>query len=251
MHIKPLVISALLSLLPLGSQNLLAAPTTQEMRAESYSFFVPPEGWQLADPRTLSPRVLIAFLGENSAGFCPSLNLAVEEANVSLSSYLKAVKAIHLADSRNRWRDVGKIQTRAGEARLTEIDTQTEWGPVRLLQMIFLKDRKAYVLTGAALKEECGKLYKDFSKAFRSFTLTSDLFSSIPQEDRREILKKMYDNLKTATTPRESIEQLHDDKEFQEKLWQPFQNKVLNDFADMGAHWQVLMLQTSQQGLLK
>jgi hypothetical protein len=225
-----------------------------ESPANSLYFFVPPDGWEIADPNTLTPRVKIAFLKRSNKGFCPSINLAVEETTVSLSEYLKAVKAIHEQDRTNHWRALGKVRTQAGLAQLTEIDSNTDLGPVRILQLILIKEGRAYVLTAAALKEEISEYYKDFQAAFRSLTLTSDLLSNIPQLERRENLKEKQQQLLIAA--QESLKSfsekknLLDDNNFQEKHWAPFQSFILENFKDMGTFWQIMLLKNNQEKLL-
>jgi hypothetical protein len=225
-----------------------------ETAAPSLCFFTPPQGWEIADPKSLSSRVKIAFLKNTGKGFCPSLNLAVEETSVSLSDYLKAVRAIHEQDRNNQWRALGKVRTEAGLAQLTEIDSTTEWGPIRILQLILLKEGHAYVLTAAALRDEFSKFYKEFQSAFRSVTLSTDLFSNIPQLERRETLKQREQKLMKAAEEALAASaepgNLLEDSLFQKKHWLPFQQTILNNFSDMGAFWQVLLLRNTQERLL-
>jgi hypothetical protein len=220
----------------------------------THCFFIPPENWDIADPRTFSPKVKMAFVKNSGKGFCPSINLAIEETDVSLTDYLKAVKAIHEQDRNNHWRSLGKVRTAAGLAQLTEIDSTTEWGPIRILQLIFIKDKHAYVLTAAALKEEMSNYYKDIQSAFRSFTLSSDLLSNIPQIERREILKQSQLELFAAAEKHNQSsapkKNLFEDASFQEQHWAPFQKMVLENFSDMGAFWQILFLRNAHEKLL-
>lgn len=216
---------------------LLAA----SVHAQEECYFAPPEGWLLTDPKYLAPNVRIGFLRKGKKEFCPSLNLAVEKVNVPIEKYLAAVKKIHQSNLNDRWRDLGKIKTQAGEARLTEIDTTSPFGPVRLLQLILLKDGCAYILTAGALREEFSSFYKEFEQAFHSLNVTSDLFSAIADPARRESLQKRCDVLKAALSQ----------KRFQKDHWQPFQKTVIDDFSDMGAHWQILLLKQIQENLDK
>lgn len=237
-----------------AKQNIASLEKAAEYSQSSLCFFTPPAGWDIADPRSLSPRVKIAFLKSTSNGFCPSINLAVEETSVSLNEYLKAVKMIHEQDRSNHWRALGKVKTNAGLAQLTEIDSKTEWGAIRILQLIFLKDGQAYVITASALREEFSNYYKEIQSAFRSLTLSSDLLGNIPQTERREMLKAKQHQLILAaqemlTSSKES-KNLLEDSHFQEKHWIPFQQAVLSSFNDMGAFWQVLILRSAQEKLL-
>ncbi len=193
-----------------------------------YCYFVPPKGWEIVNPQKLTGRVQVQFLGKSSKGFYPSLNLAFEEVNLTMPEYLKAVKKIHEADRNNTWRDLGKIPTKAGVAHLTQIDSATASGTVRILQVLFLKDHTVYILTGSALKEEFAAYYKEFEKAFKSLTVTGDLVSTVPQAERQEKLKASL-----ATTTIDNLRTL-------EKL-------LHKEFADMGAHWQFLVMQSALQ----
>lgn len=219
----------------------------------SQAFFVPPKGWEVSDPRTFSPHVQIAFLKNTGKGFCPSINLAVEETDASLSEYLKAVKAIHVQDKGTIWRILGKVRTSAGLAQLTEIDTATEFGPARLLQLILVKEGRAYVVTASALREEFPNFYKEFQSSFRSFAITQDLFTSIPQLEQREGLKQAQAKLMAAAEERlsspEKIENLMEDPLFREKHWTPFQKTVLGNFEEMGAYWQILVMRSAYEQL--
>lgn len=191
-------------------------------------YFTPPEGWLLTDPKFLASNVKIGFLRKGKKEFCPSLNLAIEKVNVPIEKYLAAVKKIHQEKPGDRWRDLGKIKTRAGVARLTEMDTSSPFGPVRLLQLILLRQGYAYILTAGALKEEFSSFYKEFEQAFHSLTVTSDLLRDIPDPARRESLLKRCDALKAGLPLKE------------------FQKTVVDEFSDMGAHWQILFLKQVQ-----
>ncbi|MGC1878774.1 MAG: hypothetical protein WA347_01490 [Rhabdochlamydiaceae bacterium] len=246
-----------ISSLPLTSTFAKSHPASVIQAVETISpsqcFFTPPEAWEVTDPRSLSPKVKIAFLKNNNKGFCPSINLAIEETDVSLNDYLKAVKAIHEQDRNNQWRALGKVRTAAGMAQLTEIDSTTEWGAVRILQLIFIKEGRAYVITAAALKEEISNYYKDFQSAFRSFTISNDLLSNIPQLQRRETLKeKQADLFATSEKYFHSSDKQNpfDDPTFQQKHWLPFQKTVIDNFGDMGAFWQILILRNAHEKLL-
>jgi hypothetical protein len=215
----------------------LAIPLFAE--AKIYSYFCPPKGWEIATPESKATHVMLGFIGPNKNGFSPSLNLAVESVgDLSISDYIKAVKAIHERSPQNHFRQLGKIRTRAGESTLTEIDTKTEWGDVRLMQMIFLKDKIAYILTAAALKEEFGSLTRDFQRAFQSFTVTDDLFMPVPGEERQEMLKKSFESVKKAL-----VGISPQDKKFQKEYWQPFEKTITTNFSDMGPFWQFLVFQ--------
>lgn len=193
---------------------------------EKFCFFCPPDGWVPADPKTLSPLVKIGFLDTKTFGFRASLNLAEEIIDCSLDEYLAAVQKIHVTDHHSSWANLGKIPTKAGEGTLTQIDSNSAWGPVRMLQLVLVHDQKAYILTAAASKKEFPKLVKTFKESLCSLSVTDDLLSRIENEGKRVHLSE----LKTAY--------LKDGKE----AWENLQNEVLHENKDLGAHWQALVL---------
>ncbi len=142
--------------------------------ADEVPSFAAPKHWTSVDPKLLLPSVKISFLKEGEKGFCPSINLAVEKIEIKESAYLKIVKKMHESNPQNRWRSLGKIQTKAGMALLTEVDTKNKMGDVRLLQMILVKKEHVYVITASALKEEFAQYYQDFKTAFESLTLEEE-----------------------------------------------------------------------------
>jgi hypothetical protein len=216
---------------------------------ELFCYFLQPKGWDIVDSSTLPPHVQIAFIHKKSASFSPSFNLATEKVDVSQAEYLKIIKNIHESDRNNRWRHLGKVHTSAGLADLTEIDTDSEWGPIRILQLIFIRNGTAYVLTAAASKKEIASFYKDFHTSFRSLQITEDLIESIPQKDRREQLKQAKQHLLVAWE-RFQDQSSFSDHTFQKEHWIPFQNEVINNYEDMGAYWQVSLLRSIQKKIL-
>ena len=223
---KALAISALLLTLPFSAT------------AKVHSYFCPPQDWE---PATLEERkscVKLAFLGPTENGFAPSVNLAIEEiGEASLKTYLKAARAIHERKPNNHWRQLGKIRTQVGEAELTEIDSETEWGDVRMMQAILIKEKTAYIITAAALKEEFGKYTKDFQKAFQTFSLREDLFEAVEDSEKRESLRKEFLQVQSILR-KESPE----NKQFQKQYWEPLEKKVVSDFKELGTMWQILVL---------
>lgn len=129
--------------------------------------FIPPSGWKMVDKSKLTPSVLAMVLGTSDTNFPPSINLAFQNESGTLKQFLKFVKQINEADG-IEWKDLGTIRTQAGDASLSQLDLKTEWGVVREMQVIYVKDDVAYILTAAALKDEFPKFYKDFFASLRS-----------------------------------------------------------------------------------
>ncbi|MGH2612222.1 MAG: hypothetical protein ACRDFB_04130 [Rhabdochlamydiaceae bacterium] len=212
--------------------------------ASETCFFIPPKGWEIANPEILAPRVHICFLGKTSKGLAPSINLATEPVNVSLESYVEEVRKIHSADPNSRWRDLGKYKTLLGAGRLTELETPTEGGMARMVQLIVLKEGVAYVLTASAIKEEFSKYYKTFDQVLGSLQSTSNLIESYPYKKNQ--LKKLIEELDQKFINSGSD---FNSESFQKESWKPFENKIINDFTEMGPYWQILLLKELQTSI--
>lgn len=225
-----------------------------ECSAEEFCYFTPPKDWNIANPEAVSPRVKIAFVGRSSKGFLPSVNLATELVNnTSLQGYVDAVKKIHEGDPNTKWRDLGKYNTPLGEGRLTEMETKTPAGLVRLMQLLVVKDKKAYILTTGALKEEFPKYYKEFETVMASLNLTTDLTSVVASPQKRDLLKQMQEGLKASLKQSEglivSTKNPFELASFQKEAWEPFEKKIISDFSEMGVYWQILFLNDIQNQL--
>lgn len=140
----------------------------------SSATFKAPEGWRQVDERDLPKSVKFMAMGPTTTYFPPSINLGVDEHKGTLSDYLKIVKKINESHG-TEWRDLGMIQTKAGSASLSELVMPTEWGEIRMMHVIYLKEGMAYILTAAAMKEEFSSLLPRFYEAFRSFDIADNL----------------------------------------------------------------------------
>ncbi len=129
--------------------------------------FTPPPGWATADASALPPRVKTMVVGKGKGNFPPSINLGMEKYQGTLKQYLKIIKAINDSQG-SQWKDLGAIRTEAGDASLSQVDTKSEWGELRMMHVILLKDGIIYILTAAAKKEEFPEHYKAFFDSLRS-----------------------------------------------------------------------------------
>ena len=179
-----------------------------------------------AAKENLSPLVKVGFLDPKNFGFRSSLNLAVEEIDCSLEEYLEAVKKIHTNDHHNTWSNLGHFPTKAGPAILTQIDSPSSFGAVRVLQLILVRDAKAYVLTAAASKKQFSKHLRSFKEAFGSLSLAEDLFSAVSDEKKRAKVKELQSLYLNG----------------EEGSWENFQNEVLHGFKELGPYWQALVI---------
>jgi len=129
--------------------------------------FTPPSGWRVANPKALPKSVKAMVVGKGAYEFPPSINLSSEIYDGTLKQYLKRVKEIN--DSRGaQWKDLGKISTEAGPASLSQVDTKTQWGDVRMMHVILKKENTIYIVTASALQKEFPKFYKDFFNSLKS-----------------------------------------------------------------------------------
>lgn len=190
--------------------------------------FIPPSGWEIAQLKNPSPHVKIGFIGKGSGEFRPSINLAEEEVDVSLKEYVKAVKELQLADPMTKWRDLGKFPMGSGEGRLTEMTNPSPWGEIKVLQALFVHEDRAYILTGAVLKEDFLKFQNELLKSFRSLTLSEDLWTPIADAAKRAEFATFF--AKLGTTEEKDAE------------WENLQKKIVSH-AELGPYWQFLALQ--------
>ena len=198
----------------------------------SICHFQPPEEWVGAKSDDPSDAGMIAFIGKARKEVSPSLSFTTEPTDLSLKEYIKAVKAIHESDLHVVWRDLGEFAFRAGKGRLGEICNPTPLGEMRILQGILVQNGCAYILTGAALKEEFAEHRASLVAAIRSLALLPNLFSAISDPKTREELKNRFDKLA-----------LLDSAEMREKEWQTLQKTLPKEFAQLGGYWHILALQ--------
>lgn len=220
--------------------NALALDLTQEAthkESKLVVLFSPPKDWQYAMPKQVSAHVEVGFIGDGPSFFHPSINLATEEFGGTLKEYLKAVKAIHTAESKTTWRDLGKFVMRGGEGRLTEICSPSPFGEVKLLQAILLKEHKAYILTAAVLKKEFTHLQKEILESLQSLSFHPDLFSALSDPERKSHLEQIFARL----------DSLNPEEKKQE--WENLQKQVIQGCPEMGGHWHYLALKEAHDRL--
>lgn len=141
--------------------------------------FKPPIGWRNADDSALPTHVKIMVVGKGESEFPPSISLATETYSGTLKQYLKVVKELN-ASKGNAWKDLGTIQTEAGQASLSQTDNKSQWGEIKMMHVILKKNGTIYILTAAALKDEFPKFYQEIFTALRSFRFPSN-------EDQNEL----------------------------------------------------------------
>jgi len=194
-------------------------------------FFVPPNEWECIQPQKLDSYIQIAFLGKGQSDLRPSLNLAIEEVDLSLKEYLKSVREIHENEMKVTWRDLGPFTFKSGKGRLAEITTPSPLGDVKMLQGILVQDGFAYILTGAVLKQEFSFWQTSLINALHSLTIVPDLFSAINDPAQRSHLQETFLSFDHLNT-----------KQDRQTKWSSLQKTIQANFASMGSHWQILTL---------
>lgn len=198
--------------------------------AASLCVFTPPEGWQAAQPKQLSEHVQIGFVGKGSTEFHPSINLATEEIDCSLKEYVKAVKEIHTAQPNTTWRDLGKIQMKSGKGELTEITTTTPFGPIHMLQAIYVEKNIAYIVTAAVHKDDFLSQKQSIFKAIQSLQLVDSLATPIADLKLKNDFEAMFSQLGASSEEQRSDQ------------WNQLQKFIVDKTGAMGGYWQFLAL---------
>lgn len=210
-----------------------------------FYYFDPPKDWSPAlNLEKQSEFVKIIFFSKGKTEYPNNMNLAMEplENSLSLKGYVKIAKDLHVDDRDTEWRDLGSFQTKSGKGQLTEITTKNEFGIVKQLQLIFLKNSMAYILTGAAIKEDFPKVRNLLIRSFRTLKVTKDWTKTLTKPALKTKVLKAYENL----------EALYQDKEktdLRESSWKTFENLISTECKDMGFCWQFLFLQESYKNL--
>ncbi len=240
----------------------VVAPLIAEESTETVTF-TPPPGWQLAESKGLPPSVKAMVIGKGKNAYPPSLNLAVEPWDKSLKEYIQLIKGIgesHAID----FKDLGTIQTEAGNGVLIQEDSKTRWGDERQMHVILLRNGSIYILTAAALKEEFPSFYKDFFASMRSLRISKGVFEMVADAKKRanliaktQQLKEAYQNLvsrQKAEHPSETmgaiLQQVFNSQPFKEQQWGPYQSLLEKDYADLGQEWQQMLLAQVQTSLM-
>lgn len=225
-------------------------------------FFTPPTGWLLADSNALPAHVRVMVVGKGISNFPPSLNLSWEPYQGTLKQYLKTVKNMNAAKG-YEWKDLGTIQTQAGTGNLSQVDTKTHWGNVRLMHVILLKNGNVYILTASALKEEFSGFYNEFFAAMRSLRIAKDVYEIVTNPQQRTQLKAAANKLQSQwqallaqkqkeypqMNQAELEEKVFNSEDFQNTIWKPFQEMLKQKYNQWGAEWHALFLQKFEDQL--
>lgn len=226
--------------------------------------FTPPKDWTASDPNALPKQVKILVKGNGQHEVPPSLNLATEKTAMDIKTYLKTIKELHESSGETTWSKLGSIQTTAGPATLTQIDTKTSWGNIRMMQAIIIHNKVAYILTATALKDEFPHFYKEFFQSIQSLKIDDGLLVELNDKLRKEKLEKDFSRLKkkwiasfeknakenSALSQESLAKKTFETNEFQKKCWIPFKNFISDDFTDMSLEWREEIIENMKEELL-
>jgi len=135
---------------------------------------VPPKGWDsISDPEQLPEKVCMIYIGTGKGQFSPSINLAYEETTLYPDEYMALAKSYHEGQGDTRCKQLGTIDTKAGKANLLQIDRNTQWGNVRFIQAVVLREKTAYVITATCLQEDFAALSAQLFKSIQTFSVNT------------------------------------------------------------------------------
>jgi hypothetical protein len=196
-------------------------------------------------------------VGPSASTLPPSMNLSYEPYKGTLKQYLKTVKNMNIADG-NDWKDLGSIKTEAGTANLSQVDVKSQWGTLRRMEIILIKNRYVYILTACALKDEFSKYYADFFRSMRSLTIVKDAYEMVSDKKLRTQLKADADKLMKEWQTLISQKQKENDQmmslqaiqetvfnseDFQKNIWSPFNEMLKQKYSQMQPEWHSLFIQ--------
>ncbi|NGX35928.1 MAG: hypothetical protein K1000chlam1_00764 [Candidatus Anoxychlamydiales bacterium] len=205
----------------------------QLLIAETHPFFIAPKNWQVTNPKTYTKYIQIAFTKNETAICRPSLNLSIQETDLTLDEYTKEAQKIHQKDPNTTYTILGNIDLSQGKAKLSQIDQKIYSTNYQLLQMIFIKDNVAYIMTASSKKDDMLKNHQTFLDTFSSFKITHDLFSLVSDKSKQEMLKQKYNSFLTSSKNLS-------DKQLKKKL-SSFEKYLDNNFQNLGKYFQVLL----------
>lgn len=217
-----------------------------------FPFFEPPHNWQMSNPIHFTDGVKIGFVQSERKIFTPAITLSLEKIPCDEKTYIETVKKNHRSDITKRVRELGLLETKSGKAHLIQIDMKNNWGKIRILQSILVKDQVAYIQTASCLREDFLKIHQDFLSAFRSLTVADGLLSSLSNhqelEDKLEKLTVSWK--KYISSAKGKKEELFKESFFQKNQWGPFTDYVTKKYAENGICWQILAIQYIKDQLM-
>ena len=245
---------------PANSTNILLKPQVVDQNYPGAAVFTPPAGWRLADSANLGKSIKVMVVGKGKRELPPSINLTTERYAGTLKQYLKLIKDINAAQG-NEWKDLGTIQTKSGNASLSQSNSKTNWGDMRMMHLVLFKNKTIYIMTAAALTEEFATFYQDFFNSMSSLTINPDAYEMIKDPQTRKQLTQSVSALETQWNQflqvhqeqvkhGASFDSLFSEKEFQDNTWKPFLAQLEEKYGPMGASWQESLIASIEEDLI-
>ena len=182
-----------------------------------------------------------------------AISLYIEKIPCDEKTYLDAVLKNHRSDITKSVRELGLLQTKSGKSHLLQIDTKSNWGKIRILQSILVKDGYAYIQTATSLRKDFLKINQELLKSFQSLCVAEDLPSTL--ENHEEFDKKLTTLFKSwkkhLQTAKGEKEELFKANFFQRNQWVPFTEYITQNYEDFGICWQILAIQHVKEQLMR
>lgn len=201
---------------------------------ETAPFFIAPQKWQVVNPKHYPPYVKISFVKKEISVCRPTLNLAMQKTSLTLDEYAREAQKIHVKGRDATYKILQKIPLSQGPAVICKIDKKTNDADFEMLQMLFVKEDFAYVITGGCKKSEMLNYYRTFMDVFLSFQPMDDLFSLVSDKEKKEQLTLKFNDL------RASLKDLNE-KQSKKKL-ALFEKYLDKKFANLGKYFQILLI---------
>lgn len=132
-------------------------------------FLQGPHGWDRVSD-IVSKKILMVFVGPKKGSLTPSLNLTTENTNLSLYEYVKLAMAHHQKEGASCY-ELDPLDTTLGQMILIEVQGDSHWGFVQMLQGIIIENNQAYVITGSCLSTEYSIYFKEFLSSMKEFNV--------------------------------------------------------------------------------
>ena len=132
--------------------------------------FTPPKDWEILSPELTPQGITLIARSEAKALFASTINLALEETDLSTSEYLLEVEKIHRSPSKHL-STLGTMETSAGKMHVFQIDEKLAWADLRMLQAIIVKNNVAYVVTATTEESQFASVITPLLESIKSFSI--------------------------------------------------------------------------------
>lgn len=153
------------------------------LAAATSLLFTPPDGFEIADPKTPTQRAICGFIHKDKSGFCPSIHLTHEKISCSFEQYLQIIEK-QAREKKRKWRKMGVLKTQSGPATIIEIELENHFGKIALMQALLPKGQDVHILTAGALKKQLSQYARSFEQTFQSMQVVEDLFALAKEPNR-------------------------------------------------------------------